>query len=90
MISINYKEFDISELEDEIDNTIKNATREAAILAKRLAPVDTGRLSNDIQYDENSVYNTVPYAPFVHDGTANTMGERYIERAIIQIRNEIL
>lgn len=90
MIDVKYKEFAISELENEIDNIIEGATREAARRAKRLAPVDTGQLQNDIQYDENSVYNTVPYAPFVHDGTANNMGERYIERAMIQIRDEIL
>lgn len=90
MIDIKYKDFDISELEDEINNIIGKATRDAARRARSLAPVDTGRLQNDIQFDQNSVFNTVPYAPFVHDGTANKMGERYIERAMIQIRDEIL
>lgn len=52
--------------------------------AERLAPVDTGRLRADIQIGEDGLYNTVPYASYVHDGTIDQMPRPYLRDALIR------
>lgn len=77
-------EFDPVEKREKI---LDESTEEAFLIAKRRAPVDTGRLQNDIQKQGHSIYNTVPYAPFVHDGTAYQLPRKYIENAMIEVAN---
>lgn len=58
----------------------------AETYAKRLCPVDTGRLRNSItheQYDENTevIGTNVEYAPFVELGTHNQRPQPYLRPA---------
>jgi len=52
--------------------------------AERLAPVDTGRLRADIKVGDDGLYNTVEYAPYVHDGTIDQMPRPYLRDALIR------
>ena len=55
--------------------------------AKRLAPVDTGRLRNSISHvvdmDEDKVYigTNVEYAPYVEMGTVKTAAQPFLQPA---------
>lgn len=55
------------DVEEEIDQTVQEAQR----LAKRRAPVDTGRLRDSVSVDlqEDVLFSDVEYAPFVEFGT---------------------
>lgn len=54
--------------------------------AKRLCPVDTGRLRNSITHttDENTAYigTNVEYAPFVELGTSRQRAQPYLKPAV--------
>ena len=81
-ISIPDIEFDPVQEREKI---LGESTEEAFLIARKRAPVDTGRLQGDIQKEGHSIYNTVPYAPIVHDGTAYQLPRRYIENAMIEV-----
>jgi len=55
--------------------------------AKRLSPVDTGRLRNSITHttDDDTVYigTNVEYAPYVEYGTRYTRAQPFIEPAVV-------
>lgn len=55
--------------------------------AKRLAPVDTGRLRNSISHarDEDSAYigTNVEYAPYVEFGTKRQTAQPYLKPAVL-------
>lgn len=57
-------------------------------IAKRLVPVESGLLRANIQTSESSIFNTVPYAPLVHDGTTDLMPRPYLRQAIVRALNE--
>ncbi len=64
----------VGEFEDfkqEVEEEIDRALREAKELARRRAPVDTGRLRDSVSVDlnEDVLYSNVEYAPFVEFGT---------------------
>lgn len=60
--------------------------------AKRLCPVDTGRLRNSITHTVrgNTVYigTNVDYAPYVEMGTSRTRAQPFIRPAIVDNRDE--
>jgi hypothetical protein len=64
-----------------VEETEDRLTRRTEEIAKRLAPIESGRLRADIQRQGGSVFNTVEYAPFVHDGTAERAPQPYLRQA---------
>ena len=60
--------------------------------AKRLAPVDTGRLRNSISHahDEDSAYigTNVEYAPYVELGTKRQKAQPYLRPAVVDHASE--
>lgn len=60
--------------------------------AKRLCPVDTGRLRNSISHthDENSAYigTNVEYAPYVEFGTRRQKAQPYLKPAVTEHAKE--
>ena len=54
--------------------------------AKRLCPVDTGRLRNSITHalmgdDSVAIWTNVEYAPYVHEGTSRHKGVPFLTQA---------
>lgn len=64
--------------------------------AKRLAPVDTGRLRNSISHavseDENATYigTNVEYAPYVELGTSRTKEHPFLKPAVTDYQDEYI
>jgi len=80
-ISVSGEELDPKAEQEKLeDEMLDYAKREA----ERLAPVDTGRLRADIKVSEDGLYNTVPYASYVHDGTIDQMPQPYLRDAMIR------
>mgnify|MGYP002760370961 CR=1 FL=1 len=62
---------EFEEFEEEFQEERDRALIEAQQLAKRRAPVDTGRLRDSVSVDlqEDVLFSDVEYAPFVEFGT---------------------
>lgn len=64
--------------------------------AKRLAPVDTGRLrasiTNTVEQDGDgvlvTVYSDVEYAPYLETGTRRQQAQPYLRPALAQVMGE--
>ena len=74
-----------------INQSIMAAVEEIGLVAegaaKRICPVDTGRLRNSITHafeDESSVAigTNVEYAPYVHNGTSRLAGRPFLVDAV--------
>lgn len=80
----------LEQFEDEMEEERGRTLREARRLARRRVPVDTGDLRDDIQIDaeEGTLYNTLPYSIHVHDGTIYQDGIPYLESAAIDAFRE--
>lgn len=79
----------------EVASTMLFFAQRTETLAKRLCPVDTGRLRGSITHTR--VFNrqdvlvvrigsAVRYARFVHQGTRHTRGRPFLSRALAQQR----
>lgn len=60
--------------------------------AKRLCPVDTGRLRNSITHTDDGEFEyigtNVEYAPYVELGTSRTRAQPYLKPAAVDHANE--
>lgn len=60
--------------------------------AKRLCPVDTGRLRNSITHTDDGEFEyigtNVEYAPYVELGTSRTRAQPYLKPAVVDHSNE--
>lgn len=60
--------------------------------AKRLCPVDTGRLRNSITHTDDGeaeyIGTNVEYAPYVELGTSRTRAQPYLKPAVVDHANE--
>lgn len=60
--------------------------------AKRLCPVDTGRLRNSITHADDGeaeyIGTNVEYAPYVELGTSRTRAQPYLKPAVVDHANE--
>lgn len=76
------------EIEEYIDKTMTEIVNETQQNAKRKVPVESGTLKDDIQSEHSnnnySVFNTVDYAPFVHQGTSIQAAQPYLRNAAIE------
>lgn len=82
----------LGEFQDALPRQLEAALEEIGLVAegyaKRLCPVDTGRLRNSIShtYDasERSAYigSNVEYAPYVEMGTTRTRAQPYLRPAV--------
>jgi len=81
-------DIEVPDVEEERERTERRMLNRAQEIAKRLAPVGSGLLRANIQTSDHSIFNTVPYAPLVHDGTADQMPRPYLRQAIVRALNE--
>ena len=77
--------------DDKLEALVKRAALEVEAEAKRIVPVDTGRLKNSLsseQIDKLSyrVGSGVVYAPFVEFGTRNMRSQPFLRPAADKVR----
>lgn len=76
----------LQEVADKIPVALEECGLVAEGYAKRLCPVDTGRLRNSITHttEENTAYvgTNVEYAPYVEMGTTRTRAQPFIKPAL--------
>lgn len=76
----------LSALSDKIEVALEECGLVAEGYAKRLSPVDTGRLRNSITHtvNEDTAYigTNVEYAPYVELGTSRTRAQPYIKPSV--------
>ena len=74
-----------AELENAIQEELKDSAYQIEKQGKANCPVDTGRLRNSIKADvdglEANIGTDVYYAPFVHDGTYKMEARPFLESA---------
>lgn len=85
------REDNTQRIADAIDQALADALEEVGLVAegyaKRLCPVDTGRLSNSITHvtrpDDNAVYigTNVEYGPYVEYGTLRQKAQPFLRPA---------
>lgn len=73
-------------LESEITAALEEIGLVAEASAKKLCPVDTGRLRNSITHalmgdDSVAIGTNVEYAPYVHEGTSRHDGVPFLTQA---------
>jgi len=68
----------VDELEEDVDDIVEQATEATLQRAQDEVPVDTGRLKNSLQRDDNSVFSDLDYAPHVGLGTIYQDGTDYL------------
>ena len=77
----------LEEFHEQIDVALETIGLVAEGYAKRLCPVDTGRLRNSISHavDNNAAYigTNVDYAVYVEMGTVKTRAQPYLKPAIV-------
>jgi len=71
-------EAELDELEEGVEKMQEQAVTDTKKAALSKVPVETGRLRDDISASENSVYNTLDYAPHVGLGTVRFDGTDYL------------
>lgn len=84
------------EVLDELEVQLRTALEEIGLVAegyaKRLCPVDTGRLRNSITHttDGEAAYigTNVEYAPYVEMGTSRTRAQPFLRPAATDHMNE--
>lgn len=90
-IEYNSKEF-LKELESRIPAALEECGLAAEGYAKRLCPVDTGRLRNSITHavDDDTAYvgTNVEYAAYVELGTKKMKAQPYIMPAVVDHQSE--
>jgi len=91
MIKVNVKmntDKFLENLSKNIDERMEKSGTQILNLAKRLCPVDTGKLRDDIDmvYNEKTItiFNTLNYAPFVLLGTRYQKPNNYLDTALFQ------
>lgn len=83
---------EMEEFASDVDAEIDRALREAQDLAKRRAPVDTGRLRDSVSVDlqEDTLFSDVEYAPYVEFGTVHQPATHFMgDSARDAFRNSI-
>lgn len=82
----------LEEFHEQIDAALETIGLVAEGYAKRLCPVDTGRLRNSISHavDNNAAYigTNVDYAVYVEMGTVKTRAQPYLKPAVTGHVNE--
>ena len=82
----------LAELRRRIPVALEECGLAAEGYAKRLCPVDTGRLRNSITHtaDEDTAYvgTNVEYAPYVEMGTSRTRAQPFIKPAVMDHTRE--
>ena len=82
----------LEEFREQIDVALETIGLVAEGYAKRLCPVDTGRLRNSITHttDDEAAYigTNVEYAVYVEMGTVNTPAQPYLKPAVTDHVNE--
>jgi len=78
-----------SEFETRVDEEMQRAAKETEEQAKRLAPVQSGDLRDSIAADLQKLQVSAggpeaPYVMAVHEGTAETPPQPFLERAALQ------
>lgn len=90
-VTDNSKEF-LKELDDRIPIALEECGLAAEGYAKRLCPVDTGRLRNSITHtaDRDTAYigTNVEYAAYVELGTKKTKEQPYLMPAVVDHQSE--
>lgn len=82
----------LAEMQEALDQALEAIGFVAEGYAKRLCPVDTGRLRNSISHavEGDAVYigTNVEYAPYVEMGTVHTAPQPYLKPAVIDHTDE--
>lgn len=90
-LQITIGENNVRVIQEAIRRTVTTALEEIGLVAegaaKRLCPVDTGRLRNSITHafvaeDEIAIGTNVEYALYVHEGTSKRGGTPFLTRAV--------
>ena len=82
----------LEEFHEQINVALETIGLAAEGYAKRLCPVDTGRLRNSVSHatDDKAAYigTNVDYAVYVEMGTVNTPAQPYLKPAVTDHVNE--
>lgn len=92
-------ESNLKEVENALEQAISRALFKVGAFveteAKTVVPVDTGRLKNSIEHQENSseqyteIGSKVEYAPYVETGTYKMKAQPYLRPAIERNKSQI-
>lgn len=75
-------------LEQAATKAEQTAALEGAERARRLAPVDSGKLRNGIRADGVAVISTAPHAAMVEFGTTRSAAQPYMQPMAEEMRRE--
>lgn len=75
------------EVEKAARNTAEEITEEVAEDARRMAPVDTGRLRESVHAEGNQVIAEADYAAYVELGTEDQKAQPFLRPALYRRRN---
>lgn len=67
--------------------TVRETGQDVAILARTLAPRDTGRLADSITYEDGRVFTDVEYAAYQEYGTSQNDAHPYMRSAADAVEN---
>lgn len=90
-LKVTISQNNVSVLQEAIRRSVAKALEEIGLVAegaaKRLCPVDTGRLRNSITHafvkeDEIAIGTNVEYALYVHEGTSRRGGTPFLTQAV--------
>lgn len=89
----------LKEVENALEQTVSRALFKVGAFveteSKTIVPVDTGRLKNSIEHQENSaeqyteIGSKVEYAPYVETGTYKMKAQPYLRPAIERNKSQI-
>lgn len=82
----------LAELDRDIDNFVRAVGDDMRSYARRVVPVDTGRLQRSIvnkkvKVNEYLIGSPVDYALYVEEGTRNQSAQPYLKPAAAQLKN---
>lgn len=90
-LKVTISQNNVSVIQEAIRRTVATALEEIGLVAegaaKRLCPVDTGRLRNSITHafvkeDEIAIGSNVEYSLYVHEGTSRRGGTPFLTQAV--------
>jgi len=84
----------IRSLDSDIEQFVEDVAKDMAITAKRIVPVDTGKLQQSITVVKEDdlthlIGTNVDYALFVEDGTQNQKAQPYLKPAAGRLKELI-
>jgi len=86
--------YGIKMVEDNFRGRLQEAAEIVADEARRLCPVDTGKLRDSIHVDDSNpfapaVVADAPYALYVEEGTRFQEGQHFLAQAIANTRDQV-